>query len=119
MLNWVHQRYPNLPIYVTENGCANPLPEEENSQCDQFRVAFLQAYLAALLDAKQLDQVPVQGYFAGPCWITLNGPMATANALGWCTAILPAASAALSRVFISTNSIFATTMSQTEHSSPA
>ena len=49
MLNWVHQRYPNLPIYVTENGCANPLPEEENSQCDQFRVAFLQAYLAALL----------------------------------------------------------------------
>lgn len=69
MLNWVHQRYPNLPIYVTENGCANPLPEEENSQCDQFRVAFLQAYLAALLDAKQLDQVPVQGYF---CWSLLD-----------------------------------------------
>ena len=68
-LRLLWQRYPNLPIYVTENGCANPLPEEENSQCDQFRVAFLQAYLAALLDAKQLDQVPVQGYF---CWSLLD-----------------------------------------------
>jgi beta-galactosidase len=69
MLNWVANRYPGLPIYVTENGCANPHAQEEASQNDPFRVRFLQGYLAALQQAKTQDQVPVQGYF---CWSLLD-----------------------------------------------
>jgi beta-glucosidase len=69
MLNWVHQRYPNLPIYVTENGCANPHTDQEAAQTDQFRVEFLQAYLGALEQARLQDGVPVQGYF---CWSLLD-----------------------------------------------
>lgn len=69
MLNWVHKRYADLPIYVTENGCANPHHEQETSQADQFRVEFLQGYIAALEQARQQDGVPVQGYF---CWSLLD-----------------------------------------------
>jgi beta-galactosidase len=69
MLNWVNQRYPNLPIYVTENGCANPHMDEENCQQDTFRVNFLSGYLNALQQAKDEDSVPVMGYF---CWSLLD-----------------------------------------------
>jgi beta-galactosidase len=69
MLNWVAQRYPGLDIYVTENGCANPLPAEESSQQDHFRVRFLQGYLGALADAIDQDHLPIQGYF---CWSLLD-----------------------------------------------
>jgi beta-glucosidase/6-phospho-beta-glucosidase/beta-galactosidase len=69
MLNWVHKRYPGLPIYVTENGCANPHTDEETSQQDHFRVDFLSTYLNALQQAKDEDRVPVSGYF---CWSLLD-----------------------------------------------
>ena len=69
MLNWVAHRYPGLTIYVTENGCANPIKTEEDNQNDQFRVDFLRGYLAALDQAKCEDSVPVGGYF---CWSLMD-----------------------------------------------
>lgn len=69
MLNWVALRYPGLTIYVTENGCANPIKTEEDNQNDQFRVEFLRGYLAALDQAKCEDSVPVGGYF---CWSLMD-----------------------------------------------
>lgn len=69
LLNWVAKRYPGLPIYVTENGCANPHADEEASGQDLFRCDFLAGYLEAMLQAKTLDGIPVDGYF---CWSLLD-----------------------------------------------
>lgn len=56
-------RYGDVPVYITENGCA--MPDQINSQgqvSDQRRIEYFESYLASLEDA--MDQgVDVRGYF--------------------------------------------------------
>lgn len=55
--------YDLPPIYITENGMANPDAVIEGEVHDPKRIEFMQSHLAALKDA--MDQgVNVQGYFA-------------------------------------------------------
>nr|WP_295836915.1 GH1 family beta-glucosidase [uncultured Azospirillum sp.] len=59
------RRY-RLPIYVTENGYgtkAAETPDAEGRVVDAERLAYLQAYIAAMAEAKQLG-ADVRGYFA-------------------------------------------------------
>lgn len=58
------RRY-RLPIYVTENGYgtkAAETPDAEGRVMDTERLSYLQAYIAAMADAKRLG-ADVQGYF--------------------------------------------------------
>ncbi|HPC82350.1 MAG TPA: GH1 family beta-glucosidase [Thermoanaerobaculaceae bacterium] len=61
-LLWVHRRYGELPILVTENGLA--LTEPETVECelhDPDRIAFIREHLAAVREAIRLG-VDVRGY---------------------------------------------------------
>ncbi|MHB9139563.1 MAG: GH1 family beta-glucosidase [Victivallaceae bacterium] len=62
MLNWIAKRYPGLPIYVTENGCAVAEPDVAASQNDEFRCRFLSNYIDAMQEAIT-DGSNVRGYF--------------------------------------------------------
>jgi beta-glucosidase len=53
----------DLPIYITENGMANPDRLVAGAVDDSARIAYLAGHLAAVQRAAQ-DGVPVQGYFA-------------------------------------------------------
>jgi beta-galactosidase len=69
MLNWVGDRYPGLPIYVTENGTAITAEDAGSAKRDAGRVAFLRAYTDALKAARDSDGVDVRGYF---CWTLMD-----------------------------------------------
>lgn len=62
MLNWIHQRYGGLPIYVTENGCSVAASSRDEAVNDQFRGAFIQSYTDAMLAAIEQDGVDCRGY---------------------------------------------------------
>ena len=64
MLNWIHERYNGLPIYVTENGTAITADGVEAAIHDQERADFVTGYTDALKLAVTEDGVNVQGYFA-------------------------------------------------------
>lgn len=64
MLNWIHQRYNGLPIYVTENGCSVAADSREQAVDDAFRGDFIQAYTDAMLSAIDEDGVDCRGYCA-------------------------------------------------------
>jgi len=58
-----HRDYPNLPpIYITENGMANPDTVVNGEVPDEARIDFVQRHLKALNDAR-LQGVNIQGYF--------------------------------------------------------
>jgi beta-glucosidase len=58
----VHQRY-QLPVYVLENGTANPDQVDQNGEvADQPRIDYLKAYTAAMLEAIKAG-ADVRGYF--------------------------------------------------------
>lgn len=58
-LTWVHETYTKgLPLYVTENGMANP---DEVGVPDQARIDYLDAHIAAAKQAMS-DGVPLKGY---------------------------------------------------------
>lgn len=61
MLETVAERYPGVPLYVTENGIG--LDEPDGDLNDSTRVAYLRDYLGALADARERG-VDVRGYFA-------------------------------------------------------
>tara|TARA_R100000027_G_scaffold2734_9_gene2740 strand:+ start:45409 stop:46782 length:1374 start_codon:yes stop_codon:yes gene_type:complete len=69
MLNWIHDRYANYPIYVTENGCSVEADSREAAVDDEFRANFLRGYTDALKQARDVDGVPVRGYF---CWSLMD-----------------------------------------------
>lgn len=69
MLNWVGERYPGIPVYVTENGCSCPEPDVESALNDTMRQEYLKAYTASCLAARDEDGVDVRGYF---CWTLLD-----------------------------------------------
>jgi beta-glucosidase len=62
MLNWIAKRYPGLPIYVTENGCAVAEPDVAAAENDEFRCRFISDYVAAMQEAIA-DGSDVRGYF--------------------------------------------------------
>lgn len=58
-LTWVHETYTKgLPLYVTENGMANP---DEVGVPDQPRIDYLNAHIAAAREAMS-EGVPLAGY---------------------------------------------------------
>ena len=60
----VKQRYPPVPIYITENGAAFPDPETASGGLeDPLRVDYFRAHLLALREAMAAG-VDVRGYFA-------------------------------------------------------
>ncbi len=62
-LHWVADRYPSLPVYVTENGAAcNDHVGADGEIDDQNRIAYLHDHLAAASDALR-DGVDLRGYF--------------------------------------------------------
>ncbi|MEJ6010804.1 GH1 family beta-glucosidase [Novosphingobium aquae] len=63
MLQTVAERYPDVPLYVTENGIGLDEGDEPDALNDIARVQYLHDYLAALADARAAG-VGVQGYFA-------------------------------------------------------
>lgn len=69
LLNWIHARYGDLPIYVTENGCSVEADSREDAVDDQFRADFIRGYTDALKAARDEDGVPVRGYF---CWSLMD-----------------------------------------------
>lgn len=63
MLGWIARRYPGLPIYVTENGCAVNEPDAATAERDDLRCLYLRRYTDAMLQARRKDGVDVRGYF--------------------------------------------------------
>ena len=62
LLNWIHQRYGQLPIYVTENGCSVFADSKNEAIDDQFRCDFIQGYTDAMLAAMTEDGVDCRSY---------------------------------------------------------
>jgi beta-glucosidase len=59
----VHRDYPEVPVTVTENGCAYPDgPDEDGRVRDDRRIEYLRSHLAAVLAAIQAG-VDVRGYY--------------------------------------------------------
>jgi beta-glucosidase len=63
ILRWVADRYPNTPIYITENGAAfdDPAPAADGVD-DSPRIAYLRVHLRAV-QAARVAGVDVRGYF--------------------------------------------------------
>lgn len=64
ILQWVTERYGNMPLYITENGAAfyDP-PHVDSLVYDQLRQDYLHDHLCAALAARQ-GGVDLRGYFA-------------------------------------------------------
>jgi len=62
LLQWIHERYDAPPIYVMENGCALPDVVENGEVHDNKRIAYLDGYLNAALEAIAAN-VDLKGYF--------------------------------------------------------
>lgn len=64
-LLWLHQRYGQLPLYVTENGAAfyDPPTALDGRIDDPLRVHYLRAHVQAVRDA-MAQGADVRGYFA-------------------------------------------------------
>ncbi|HEY3242766.1 MAG TPA: GH1 family beta-glucosidase [Phycisphaerae bacterium] len=64
LLGWLNRRYPELPIYITENGAGyEEAAGPENFVDDQRRIAYLREHIAAMHAAIR-DGVDVRGYLA-------------------------------------------------------
>lgn len=63
LVGWLARRYPNLPVYVTENGAALPdEPDANGFVNDVGRIHYLADHIAALAAAMK-DGIDVRGYF--------------------------------------------------------
>ena len=61
-LNYIHDRYPYVPLMVVENGFgAFDTVEEDGSIHDPYRIAYFREHIKAMRDAAE-DGVPVIGY---------------------------------------------------------
>ncbi|MCI5779583.1 MAG: GH1 family beta-glucosidase [Lentisphaeria bacterium] len=63
MLRWIAERYGNPPIYVTENGCSDPITGISDPLEDAARSSFIRAYTREALAAKTDSHVDLRGYF--------------------------------------------------------
>jgi len=66
ILNWIKNRYDNIPVYITENGVDSPgesdLPIQQALN-DTFRLNYLQSYITEVSKAVNEDKCNVQAYF--------------------------------------------------------
>lgn len=60
MLQWAYERY-QLPMYVTENGCAYDYPVESGRVADQHRIHYIDTHLDACQSALE-NGVDLRGY---------------------------------------------------------
>ncbi|MEM9424722.1 MAG: GH1 family beta-glucosidase [Spirochaetota bacterium] len=65
LLKWVKEEYGDIPLYITENGCAAP---DKLSDCGQFcsdpmRVDYLRRHFAAMKRAVREEGVNLKGYY--------------------------------------------------------
>ncbi|XP_049837068.1 myrosinase 1-like isoform X1 [Schistocerca gregaria] len=58
-LNWIANEYPGYPIIITENGLYN-----SGGRNDTDRIEYFNGYLGAVLEAINIDGVPIIGYTA-------------------------------------------------------
>ncbi|XRQ13476.1 GH1 family beta-glucosidase [Actinomadura welshii] len=63
VLTRVHREYPEVPLYITENGAGyDETPDGDGTVQDEGRIAYLDAHLRACHGAIA-DGVPLRGYF--------------------------------------------------------
>lgn len=62
LLAYIHNRYPQWKLYVTENGCGNFANSIEESLEDTQRQKSLQGFISEVLECVK-KQIPVRGYF--------------------------------------------------------
>lgn len=63
-LNWFTKRYGPIPIYITENGMANPDTLDQDMKIrDSKRISYFDTYLTQIAGAIE-DGVPVKGFYA-------------------------------------------------------
>lgn len=63
LLTWIHERYDEPIIYITENGCAYADEVKDGKVNDQRRIDYYHSYLEAC--SKAIDEgVNLKGYFA-------------------------------------------------------
>lgn len=68
-LMYLKNRYPGVPIFITENGIGRKkCGDYEKELDDEYRVQYMREHLRALARAYQAG-VPVQGYF---CWSIMD-----------------------------------------------
>ena len=76
MLMGIKADYGDIPVYITENGCARYEAPDENGQLDdQERIDFMKKYLDWLVKAEN-DGCNVKGYYAWSstdCYSWING----------------------------------------------
>ncbi|HEX6194375.1 MAG TPA: GH1 family beta-glucosidase [Jiangellaceae bacterium] len=63
LLIWIGKNYPDVPLYVTENGAAFDAPVVDGRVDDTDRIAYLAGHVSAVHDAITAG-VDVRGYFA-------------------------------------------------------
>jgi len=65
LLNYIKDTFqPNLPIYITENGCSDGANRGSQGHYDPARVMFYHDYLTEVHKAMTEDGVDVRGYYA-------------------------------------------------------
>lgn len=63
VLLYVSARYPNVDIYITENGCAIPNRHDEEAECDDDeRVIYIREHLRMCARALRMG-IPLRGYY--------------------------------------------------------
>ena len=63
LLSWLGKNYPDVPLYITENGAAYDAPLVAGEVNDPDRIAYIAGHLAAVHEAIAAG-VDVRGYFA-------------------------------------------------------
>ena len=93
-LHFVGDYAGNLPLYVTENGMANP---DSPEQPDDARIAYLNDHLDAAKTAWPRART-LRAISSGRFWTITSGPWVMKNASGWCMSISKACNAAQKRL---------------------
>ena len=63
LLVWLSNRYPGIPIFMTENGTSEDEPDLATALNDEGRRNYFEGYMRACSEAIELG-VPLKGYFA-------------------------------------------------------
>lgn len=64
LLNWIHNRYGELDIYITEGGWSIEADSAQEAQADIERAYYYANYTSEILKAINEDGIHVKGYFA-------------------------------------------------------
>ena len=67
LLLWLDDRYHDVKMRITENGCSQPVWLDETKDLavnDTFRLSYLQSHINAVADAVLMNNVNVVGYYA-------------------------------------------------------